>query len=134
MKPLFADTSFYVALLNPHDVAHARALRAGERYHRSVLLSDFILLELGNAFSGAGQRRLFSKLVARLRSDPNVRIVAASRDLLEQGLQLFSSRADKEWSLTDCTLFAIMQKEGVIDALTTDHHFAQAGFPVLLGE
>ncbi len=132
MKPLFADTSFYVALLNPRDLIHAKALQVGEHYHRPVLLSDFVLLELGNMFTGIGQRSLFSKLTSRLYSDPNVRIIPASRNLLEKGLFLFSHREDKEWSLTDCTSFIIMQEEGLTEALTTDHHFEQAGFTILL--
>jgi predicted nucleic acid-binding protein len=132
MKPLFADTSFYVALLNPRDIMHVKALQVGDYFHRPVLLTDFVLLELGNVLSSVGQRGLFSKLTDRLRSDPNVRIVAASRDLLDKGLRLFSRREDKEWSLTDCTSFVIMQEEDLTEALTTDHHFEQAGFTVLL--
>jgi predicted nucleic acid-binding protein len=132
MKPLFADTSFYVALLNPRDLMHEKALQVGDYFHRPVLLTDFILLELGNVLSSVGQRSLFSKLADRLRSDPNIRIVSASRDLLDKGLRLFSRREDKEWSLTDCTSFVIMQEEDLTEALTTDHHFEQAGFTVLL--
>jgi hypothetical protein len=132
MKRLFADTSFYLALVSPRDLVHARALKAGQRFHCPVLLTDFILLELGNSLSGAGQRGLFSRLVANLRSDPNVEIISASRDLLDRGLDLFLRRTDKEWSLTDCTSFVVMREQGLTDALTTDRHFEQAGFTVLL--
>ena len=82
MKPAFADTSFYVAVLNARDVAHAKALDVSERFVGQVLLTDFILLELGNALSSVGQRGLFSRLFAHLRSDPNVQIIPASRDFL----------------------------------------------------
>jgi hypothetical protein len=40
MKAVFADTSFYVALASPRDVAHARAVQVGERLHRPVLLTE----------------------------------------------------------------------------------------------
>jgi predicted nucleic acid-binding protein len=133
MNAVFADTSFYLAVLNPRDLAHAKALQVGDSLHRPVVLTDFILLELGNALSRVGQRELFSRLVPRLRSRPNVRIVPATRDLLDRGLDLFSRRRDKEWSLTDCISFVVMREEGLTDALTTDHHFKQAGFRVLLG-
>jgi len=132
MKPLFADTSFYVALLNPRDVAHEKARQVSQQSRCPVVLTDFVLLELGNAFSSAGQRGLFLKLAAHLRSDRNTRIVAASRELLEQGLDLFANRTDKDWSLTDCTSFVVMQAEDLLDALTTDRHFEQAGFAALL--
>jgi predicted nucleic acid-binding protein len=41
-------------------------------------------------------------------------------------------RPDKWWSLTDCISFIVMQQEGLTEALTTDHHFEQAGFKILL--
>jgi predicted nucleic acid-binding protein len=41
-------------------------------------------------------------------------------------------RPDKEWSLTDCNSFVVMQHEGISEALTGDHHFEQAGFVALL--
>jgi predicted nucleic acid-binding protein len=40
--------------------------------------------------------------------------------------------ADKEWGLTDCISFVVMQEQGLTDALTADHHFEQAGFTILL--
>jgi hypothetical protein len=132
MKAVFADTSFYVALLNARDITHARAVQAGKCLECPVLLTDFIILELGNALSGPGLRKLFTELVSDLRADPNVRIITASRDLLGRGLSLFSDRADKEWSLTDGTSFVAMKEEGLTEALTTDHHFEQAGFTALL--
>jgi len=132
MTPLFADTSYYVALLSPRDSVHEDATRVSQGLARRVVLSDFILLELGNALSGAGQRELFAKLVPHLRSQTNVRIIPASRELLDRGLELFSRRSDKLWSLTDCTSMVIMHDEGIADVLTTDHHFTQAGFHVLL--
>jgi predicted nucleic acid-binding protein len=51
-----------------------------------------------------------------------------------QGLILFDSRADKEWSLTDCTSFVVMQDRQINQALTADHHFEQAGFAALLSK
>ncbi len=131
-RPVFADTSFYVALVNPRDLAHAKAMQIGERIRGPVWLTDFILLELGNVLSRPGQRDLFARMVERLRSDANVRIIPASRELLDRGLGLFCRRADKAWSLTDCISFTIMKEGRLADALTTDFHFEQAGFTALL--
>ena len=50
-----------------------------------------------------------------------------ARNLLTEA----ESRADKDWSLTDCVSFVVMQREGVIEVLSGDRHFAQAGFKPL---
>jgi predicted nucleic acid-binding protein len=34
--------------------------------------------------------------------------------------------------VTDCISFLVMKEQGLTDALTSDHHFEQAGFNVLL--
>jgi len=39
---------------------------------------------------------------------------------------------DKDYSFTDCTSFVVMKELRLKDALTTDRHFRQAGFHILL--
>lgn len=45
---------------------------------------------------------------------------------------MFLSRPDKDWSLTDCISFVVMQERGFDEVLTHDHHSEQAGFSILL--
>jgi len=59
-------------------------------------------------------------------------VIPASSELFEAGLELYRSRADKQWSMTDCISFVVMRREGITDALTADRRFEQAGFHVLL--
>ncbi len=59
-------------------------------------------------------------------------IIPASTALMEEGISLFESRTDKRWGLTDCISFEVMRENGVVDALSADHHFEQAGFRALL--
>jgi len=67
-----------------------------------------------------------------LHGDANTVIHPAHHDLFQQGLTLYKRRPDKDWSFTDCISFAVMQAEGLTEALTADHHFEQAGFTALL--
>jgi predicted nucleic acid-binding protein len=132
MQRLFSDTSYFLALLNPADDQHRDAVTWSRRRSVAIVVTEFVLLELGNALTRGGDRRLFLNLVRLLRNDPMTMIVPASRELFEKGRALFARRADKSWSITDCTSFSLMTEMKLQDALTTDHHFQQAGFRALL--
>jgi predicted nucleic acid-binding protein len=43
---------------------------------------------------------------------------------------LFFRYRDKDFSFTDCTSFIVMRELKLREALTTDHHFLQAGFVI----
>ena len=45
---------------------------------------------------------------------------------------MYAARPDKDWSLTDCVSFSIMERLELREAAATDHHFSQAGFLALL--
>lgn len=132
MRTAIADTSFYLALLNPADARHADAALWSQDEALHVIVSEFVLLELGNFLSKLPQRNLLSGLVEYLRDNPHTTVVPLSTAIFDAGLTLYSHRPDKEWSLTDCITFEMMKERGLAEALSTDHHFAQAGFKALL--
>ncbi|MCI0492846.1 MAG: hypothetical protein L0Z07_07910 [Planctomycetes bacterium] len=73
-------------------------------------------------------------LLELINADERIQVVAASNSSFQRGAELFASRKDKSWSLTDCISFLVMDQHGIKDALTGDRHFAQAGFTPLLAE
>lgn len=89
---------------------------------------------MADALAGRLDRRVFEAFYLTLQTDQRVRIVTAQQSQWERGLALYFQRPDKNWSLTDCISFAVMNDEGLTDALTGDRHFKQAGFTVLLSE
>lgn len=64
--------------------------------------------------------------------DVRTAVIAAEQSLMDRGLQLYSARPDKDWSLTDCISYVVMQENGLTEALTGDYHFEQAGFVAVL--
>ena len=132
MRPVFADTSFYQALLNEPDEWHRAANRLFAEVGDTILTTDYVLLELGALMSRGRARSVFVRFVERACSDPFTRIIPASAGLFDAGLTLFAERPDKQWSLTDCISFVVMQEEGMTGALTCDQHFEQAGFRAML--
>ena len=62
----------------------------------------------------------------------STRVIPLDRALFQAGLDLYETRLDKDWGLTDCISFVVMQREGIVEAFTSDKHFEQAGFTRLL--
>jgi hypothetical protein len=129
---VFADTAYFIALLNGKDSAHDAALHYSRQSFQQIVVTEFVLLELADAFSRPPDRADFLLMDKHVRSTPSYTLIPASTELLRRGRDLFAARPDKEWSLTDCTSFIVMQETGLTDALTTDQHFTQAGFRALL--
>ena len=132
MKPLFADTFYFLALLHLDDGAHARALSLSETRVDPFLTTAWVLTEVADALATPGMRESFPRLLAALRADPACTIVPPTQTLFDQGVELYSGRLDKGWSLTDRISFVVMREHGITEALTGDHHFEQAGFTALL--
>ena len=121
-------------LYSARDSAHDHAVGFSKRYPGEFVTTAWVLTELADAFSIPGKRQRVMALFERLRADPKVAIVPASEELFNLGLDLYGSRSDKDWSLTDCISFVVMSRHGLTEALTGDSHFEQAGFRALLVE
>jgi predicted nucleic acid-binding protein len=134
MNKTFADTFYYLALLNPGDQAHRHALEVTAQCWGTLITTQWILMEVGDAMSGPNVRQRFRHLIEALEADPGTIVVPATATLFRDGVALFKERLDKSWSLTDCTSFVVMDQQEIKEALTADRHFAQAGFTPLLLE
>lgn len=132
MRKVFADTFYFFALLSDQDEGHARALFWTESFRGRLVTSEWVLLELADGLAASRQRDLFVPLRRSLLADPNYQIIGLDPSLHVQGAELYAARPDKQWSLTDCISFVIMEQEGVSEALTGDQHFEQAGFTAIL--
>jgi uncharacterized protein len=135
MRLLFADTSYWIAFLNPRDELHFRARELRQTFSGAIVVtSEMVLTELLNDFAGRGPqlRTLACGVIDALRKDPTIKIVPQTSAAFSRALLHYQTRPDKNWSLTDCTSFLIMESEGIETALTYDRHFEQAGFLALL--
>ena len=132
MNILFADTSFYVAALSARVVNHNRARELGQGFRGRVCTTEYVLLEVATFFCAAANRAVFLELLRSLENDPATKVIPASAELWRRGIDLFAARMDKDWSLTDCISFEVMKEHDIVEALTADHHFEQAGFVALL--
>jgi hypothetical protein len=134
MSSRFADSFYFLALLNKGDEHHRRAVALSGQRTGLVVATAWVLTEVADALAAPRDRRGFLALLDVLRSDPETEIIPATDELFQAGVDLYARRPDKEWSLTDCISFVIMNERGLGEALTGDRHFEQAGFRAVLRE
>jgi uncharacterized protein len=134
MRQVFADTSYWVALVNPRDQLHRKAVSLTQQLGSiRILTSEMVLTEVLNSFSDAGPlRQAVGNVAEGLRGHREVIIVAQTSEQFKSALRRYKQAADKSWSLTDCASFELMEVEQIRAALTHDQHFSQAGFEALL--
>jgi predicted nucleic acid-binding protein len=132
MRRVFGDSFYFFALANARDQAHDKAVDFLTTFSGRLITTGWVLTEVGDGLAHPANRSAFLQLVATLRAEPNVHVIPCSDELLEAGIELYRQRPDKSWSLTDCISFVVMQREEIMEALTGDHHFEQAGFVALL--
>jgi predicted nucleic acid-binding protein len=126
--PIFIDTSYILALVNTADKYHERARATALAVRPPFVTTEAVLTEIGNAFCRTRWRPLGIATLNDLRADPDIETVPVDSALFDRAVALYGARPDKEWGLTDCISFVVMEERGLTLALTTDRHFEQAGF------
>jgi predicted nucleic acid-binding protein len=132
MKAVFADSVYFFALLNARDTLHQRAVSFATQSENPLVTTAWIITEVADGLCARAIRESVVRLWDILQSSADVEIVLPSSELFQEGLERYRERPDKNWSLTDCISFLVMEQRGITDALTADHHFQQAGFSALL--
>ncbi|MEX0643566.1 MAG: PIN domain-containing protein [Pirellulales bacterium] len=134
-SPVYVDSSAWIAWLHKDDDFHGRAkeeLLRLEQLRCELVTTDWVIAESGNGLARTGARPLLMAAVARFESTSRCRLIDVDSVLLKRALQLYNQVSDKYWGLVDCAGFVLMRDMEMIDVLTTDQHFEQAGFRRLL--
>jgi len=132
MREVFADTYYLLAMHNPADEAHTRAVAATEALARPLVTTEWVLTEFADALADPRDRAGCIAFLEDLRRESGAEVLPAAHSSFEAGWTLYRTRPDKAWLLTDCISFVVMKERGITEALTGDHHFEQAGFTALL--
>ena len=138
MSDYFGDASYWLALVDDSDQYHEVATQYSTLLaleNARIITSQMVLNEVLAPRSGTTPERRQDTvgLIDRILRDPNVHVVPQLPEQFEEALLLLRARAsDKEWSITDCASFLVMERFNIWEALTNDHHFEQAGFTAML--
>jgi uncharacterized protein len=125
---VFADTFALIAWLNPRDGAHAIVAAYLDGLTGRLVTTEWGLMEVADALSAPEARTTAVAFLQAVRADPLFDVVGYVPAVYQAGFDLFASRPDKAWSLTDCISFGVMTAHGLSEALTAGRHFEQAGF------
>ncbi|MEW5828160.1 MAG: PIN domain-containing protein [Chloroflexota bacterium] len=132
---VFLDTAFVLALASPADRYNEKAKELSRRIKKdgiALVTTRAVLIEIGDAMAGQRRRTAGIIMLESLENDDSLEIIPNSEELYSKALDLFVSRPDKEWGMTDCISFVVMKEQNISDALTTDVHFQQAGLTALM--
>ena len=135
MATYFADTSFWMALSRKRDQYHLHAVAWNQFVIRTrgiIVTTEAVLWEWLNAFSDASTRAVAAEGYRRTHADARIEVVPFQPELIDSAVELYRTRPDKSWSLTDCLSFVVMERRQLTEALTTDRHFEQAGMKVIM--
>lgn len=135
MNDVFVDTSYFIALINTSDTQHQSAknwakLIAENKTTCHITLP--IIFEIADGFSKIARRDIGMDLLQRIYNADNFVIHPFSEITFEKAFQLWLSRKDKGWGLTDCYSFQLMKEQNLSQVLTADKHFEQYGYQILL--
>jgi predicted nucleic acid-binding protein len=134
MKSVFLDTGYVIALELTSDQNHRAALKHWRSAAKSLPLlvtTSYVFDEIVTFFNSRGHHAKAREIGNRLLSSPTVRLIHVEEDLFREGWSYFQKHKDKEYSLTDCISFLVMNEFGIDTAFAFDKHFVQAGFKKL---
>lgn len=135
MNTVFVDTAALIALGDKGDLFHSQAMQVRNDLRRSqinFITTNAVILELASYFSQSHRKALAIELIETLYSSKKWKCITVDEDLMNKGFDRYKQISDKNWSLVDCVCMIVAKDQGITDIFTTDHHFEQAGFRILL--
>lgn len=131
---VFADSVFWIALVNPHDPWAPSVEKAlGAIEDRGIVTTEEILCEVFNALGAVRHlRELVIGLYADILGDDAIEVIEQTHESFVDGHELYVRRLDKKYSLTDCISMTHMRQQGIRQVLSNDKHFTQEGFEILM--
>jgi predicted nucleic acid-binding protein len=129
---MLLDTSGLFCYLHVREADHIEAVRlmanSPIRLTHNYVLAELVALAVVRGIP----REPLLNFLTDVERDAAIDLVFVDRNLHSTAVDLLRRRPDKLWSLCDAVSFVLMAEHGIREALTTDHHFEQAGFVRLL--
>lgn len=135
MKGLFVDTAGWMACADSGDPAHGSACEARDAALEAgtlLVTTDYVMDETLTLIRIRLGLPAAKAWWAQVEGSSRLRWEWVGMERAEKARKAFFRFRDKSYSFTDCTSFVVMHELQLKEALTTDRHFRQMGFQVLL--
>lgn len=124
---IFVDTSVWFAASVPEDHRYADCRKAIATFSADLATTDYIVDELLTLLTARGYRDTAVAIGARLWEGDSAQLVYLSPGDVAEAWRVFRTFTDKQWSFTDSTSYAVIERLGITEALSLDDHFRQFG-------
>lgn len=131
MTSVFLDTSYLLALELSNDQNHAAAMGHWQQVSKALprlVTTSYVFDEVVTFFNCRGHHRKAVEVGNMLLHSSSCQMIYVDEPLLHDGWLYLVQHQDKDYSLTDCISFIVMQRLRIGVAYTFDHHFVQSGF------
>jgi uncharacterized protein len=135
-RRVFVDASAYFAVANRRDTHHTAAQAALSQLvaeRRPFFTTNFILAETHALLLTKVNRDVAARVLFEIDNSQMTTIVRVSASDEARARAIIRQYQDKNFSLTDATSFAVMERLGINQAFTFDRNFYQYGFAVIPG-
>ena len=127
------DTSAYFALLDADDANHHQARTISTRLiaeNWCLFTTSFVLAETHALLLNRLGRQMATRFLRDMEHSPTTIVWVTPRDV-QRARAIIYQYDDKDFSLTDATSFAVIERLRIPTAFSFDRHFAQYGLTVL---
>jgi predicted nucleic acid-binding protein len=133
-RRVFVDTAGYYAFVNRRDANHTEARATLEWLldsQRWLFTTNFVLAEIHAMLLTRMGRSIAARALSEIDDNDEITVIRVNVADEARAREIIHQYQDKDFSLTDATSFAVMERLGIAHAFTFDHNFAQYGFIVL---
>lgn len=132
-RQVLIDTSAYYAALNLRAEQHAKALEtfALVGSQRRILYTTNLIVAEAHALALTRLGRTVATDFLQRIYEGETGVVRVRAGDERRARHIILTHDDKDYTLTDATSFAVMERIGITTAFTFDRHFAQYGFTIL---
>lgn len=134
MKRVFVDTGAWYAVVDDSDPNHASASAFLRKNQLPLLTTNFVFDETVTLLRKRLGWATALEFGNRLNKSDFVNLVQVAIRDEEWAWDIFGRFKDKDFSYTDCTSFAVMERLGIGVAFTFDRHFSAMQYQMAPGD